>query len=476
MRLSQIERIAPLSPVQQGLLFHLLAEPHAEMYVEHAIVRLDGPLDVDLFRRAWQFLIVRHDALRAAFLWRGLERPVQIFYRDVAIAVDEGITCNAGEIERWTHDRAREHARLAGDLSHPPLMWMALARVSATEHHVVWSIHHLIHDAWSLSILLNELMAVYAALARDRSPQLPQAGSYADFVGSMSNSVTRSSPGAERFWRQTLDRYTPPVAMTIDESIASRAASRHERIRRTLSLDENAQIEQRARETGVTLNTYAVAAWALALADRDDCRDIVFGTTTAGRPSAFPLIDRTVGVFINTLPFRARLDSQGMVSAWLLALQRRQLEMLEHEGTPLADISGWMAYPRQRPLFEAILVCQNALERFDGRTMADVRIGSVSSIGHPHYPLMCRVTPSSLASPTLIEIVFDTARVDGRIAERLIARVHQAFRLLPLSGDSPLGDLLQTPVRAAASVAAALAGARRKPVARIARAEGEVAS
>jgi non-ribosomal peptide synthetase component F len=208
---------------------------------------------------------------------------------------------------------------------------------------------------------------------------------------------------------------------------------------------------------------------------------VLFGAAVSGRPAAYPAVDRTVGVFINTLPFRVRLDVALCVDRWLHGLQQQQLEMLEHETTPLSEISAWAGCSRRRPLFESILVCQNALEGFEGRGMGPVRIGAVRSTGHPHYPLMFRITPGA---SMLLEIVFDSARIDRASAELMLEQACTALRLLPRTGQTTVGDLMRMLADARAdldvtrrdALTARLGQTRRAPVARLDQLSGDVQS
>jgi hypothetical protein len=453
---NQIVAITTLSPIQQGLLFHVLAAPEDGLYVEQALCRLDGDLDVAAFRQTWSFLIGRHAALRTAVLWRGLEQPAQVLYRDVPfdLPYDDLTGAPDTEIDRWDQERLREGRRIGLDLSRPPLMRLGLARTGARQHRLVWSVHHLIHDAWSLSILLNELLSVYEAFTRGRAPALAPAGSYVDFVKWLKH---QDSSEAASFWRADLEDAVIPPPFPNRRVPEDTACS--QRLAVALDADTQEALDAAGRAAGLTLNTSLVAAWALVLAP-PGASEALFGATVSGRPITYPDIDNTVGVFINTLPFRVRLRRDLTVRAWLRELQRHQHRMLDHQSTPLADLKALADVSRERPLFESILVCQNALEQFTGRTMGDVEIAAVSSIGHPHYPLMCRITPGR---PMLVEIVFDARRVDPAAADAYLARMCATLAHLPDAMDLPLDDLrrlLTASPREAAQAQRQNAGAR----------------
>jgi hypothetical protein len=441
---ASIAAITPLSPIQEGLLFHALAEPTPGLYTEQAVCELQGPLDVEAFRRAWSFLVARHDALRAAFVWKGVTRPVQVFSR--AITLDVPCESLMGEPDRGIAARIDTHLRegreIACDLSRPPLMRVAVLRTAADRHLAIWTIHHLVHDAWALSILLRELLAVYATFARNgaaAAPALPDAGSYADFIGWLGR--TRAS-GDAAFWRSELAGlrgHTAPRPLPGDGT-GSPSADPFDRV--AVELDDVAAraIDACARHEGLTLNTLAIGAWGLTLAQDEQGADVLFGVTTSGRSAAYPGVEQIVGPFINTLPFRIAFNEAEAadVRTWLRGQQHRQLALVQHEADPIREIRAWADLPSQGPLFESLVVCQNALERFEGRRMGDVEIVGVRSSGHPHYPLMCRITPGP---PVLVEIVFDGRRLARAVAADLLDDVTQRLASLPVSLDRPLREL-----------------------------------
>jgi hypothetical protein len=444
MKRAHIAAITPLSPVQEGLLFHALADPTPGLYTEQAICQIEGPLDDQAFRSAWSYLLARHDALRAGFVWRGVTRPTQIFYREVTTPMVAADLCDASAeaVQAWTAERLRDGRRMVDTLSHPPLLRIALARIATREWRVILSIHHLIHDAWSLSVLLNEHIVAYEAFVRGRTPELRPVGAFADFV---SWQLRRRTAGLAEFWCAELEGFTSthasshqPAGSNPSDRCVTDDAAPFDRIAACVDEDTAQALAACAAHHGITLSSVATAAWMLVMLDRSS--PDVFGVTTAGRPAEYAGVEQLVGVFITTLPFRARLAGDVPVASWLETVQRRQLAIVQHDAASPADIRGWLRLPADAPLFESILVCQNALERFEGRPMGAATITEVRSTGHPHYPLMCRVTPG--AAP-LCEIVFDTRRVPRAAAEDRLAQVLALLRWLPASLDTPVSELQQ---------------------------------
>ncbi len=151
-----IENIYPLSPMQQGMLFHTLLAPEAAHYFEQVSYRLEGELDAEAMRGAWQRVVDRHEALRTGFLWEDLDEPLQVVLGKVKLPFTvEDWRALSEPVQRQRLDAFLQADRRAGfDLNVPPLMRIALLRVSNEAWEVVWSHHHLLLDGWSAGYVM----------------------------------------------------------------------------------------------------------------------------------------------------------------------------------------------------------------------------------------------------------------------------------------------------------------------------------
>lgn len=172
MNTSGLQDILPLSPLQEGLLFHRLYSGDApDVYAVQLVVELTGDLSVPALKRAAQALLARHPGLRAAFRHEGLSRPVQLIPRQVPLPWQEYDLAGVPDAER---DRRLEELLRADryehfDLATPPLVRFLCIRVARDRHVFVMSNHHLLLDGWSLPIVLRDLVALYATGATTRS-------------------------------------------------------------------------------------------------------------------------------------------------------------------------------------------------------------------------------------------------------------------------------------------------------------------
>src|SRR5438874_1094929 len=179
-----VEDIYPLSPMQQGMLFHTLQAPKSGMYFEQLSGVLGGDLQVAGFEWAWQQVLKRHPSLRTTFLWEGLDEPLQVVRKRVELPWIQ---------EDWRglslhEQQGRFEAFLEADLGRgfelgqAPLMRCALLRVTEANYYFVWSRHHLLLDGWSLPLVLKEVLAYYEAYCRGRELRLASPRPYRDYI------------------------------------------------------------------------------------------------------------------------------------------------------------------------------------------------------------------------------------------------------------------------------------------------------
>ncbi|HSL81184.1 MAG TPA: condensation domain-containing protein, partial [Thermoanaerobaculia bacterium] len=343
--------VVALSPVQEGLLFHTLYQPGSGVYVTHAHWTLRGDLDVAALRKAWQHVVDRHPALRSAFAWERLRRPVQVILREVDVAWREHDWRHAGAREERFEALLRADRAEGFQVDRPPLMRLHLLWLENDLHRLVWTFHHLALDGWSVHLIFREVVACYGAFRRGGRPPLAEARSYRDYIAWLKG---RDLSRAESFWRRALDGWRRPVPLPgALEQAPPETPVEGSRVRRSLALapETGDALRALARAHRLTLNSVAQGAWGLLLAAHADSRrDVVFGTVTSGRPESLQGVESMVGVFINTLPVRLAVDPAAVLIEWLRDLQERQVEMREFEYTPLVEIQGWTKVPRGQPL------------------------------------------------------------------------------------------------------------------------------
>src|SRR5581483_3085972 len=357
---ARIEAIYPLSPLQEGMLFHRLYAPESEVYFEQVGYGVRGSLDGKAWRGAWEQVVQQHAILRTLFVWEHLERPLQVVRSQVRVPSEEHDwrACSPEEqaerLEQWKRaDRARGFV-----LGQAPLLRMALHHLSDERVHVGWSFHHLLLDGWSVASVVGEVFACYQAIKQGSRLALPARRSYGDYLIWLQQQALTQ---AEGYWRAQLRGFSAPTPLGVDRPgyPQQESSDNYHNYSLLLSATTTAGLQRLAREQQVTLNTLVQGAWALLLARYSGQDDVVFGATVSGRPAGLAGVEEMVGLFINTLPVRVQVCAEQRLIPWLQQLQEQQAEARQYEYSPLTQVQGWSEVPRGQPLFESLLVFEN---------------------------------------------------------------------------------------------------------------------
>ncbi|GGX02680.1 non-ribosomal peptide synthetase [Streptomyces lomondensis] len=439
---SLVEDVLPLSPLQQGLLFHALFDEGAQdVYTMQSLVEIEGPLRPELLRTAAEELFARHANLRSAFLHEDdMDEPVQVVLKQVPVNWREADAADEAEVERLvTADAA---ARF--ELTDPPLLRLTLVDRGGDRRLLVLTNHHLLLDGWSVPLLVRELLQLYAAqLAPGRSAPLPAVRPYRDFLAWL---ASRDREASGRAWRQALAGAAPTLLAPAAAGLVPVPPELH-----TLRLSEEltAGVRRTARDLGVTVNTVVQGLWALLLARLTGRDDVVFGATVAGRPAELAGVESMIGLFINTVPVRLSVPLGEPAAAFLRRVQDEQSRLMDHQYLGLTEIQRLAG---TGDLFDTLLVFENypidqdAVARAEAE--AGLRILDVKGSGATHYPLTLAV----LAEQRLgVVFEFRPDCYDRATVERLAGRFERLVRAVVAAPATPLAalDVLAPEERAA---------------------------
>ncbi len=359
----QIGDLYPLSPMQAGMLFHALYDPGSGEYVEQSLSELPADLNLDALKRAWDLLVERHPILRTCFLWSGLDAPLQMVRQRVELPwqVHDWSALDPEAAEEALERYLEEDRTRGFDLSRAPLLRFALFRFPDGASWLLWTSHHISLDGWSQARLKSELQALYDAASQAPGMEVVPLEPVRPFRHYIEWLQQQDLTRAEAFWRATLRGFTTPTPLVVCEPLDEDADEDKVYLEQQIDLTaaESASIEALARQAAVTSNTAAQGAWALLLSRYSGEEDVLFGATVAGRPADLAGVERMVGLFINTLPVRIRVEPSASVSLWLKRVQRQQIDAREFEHAPLVQIQGWSETRRGTPLFDSLLVFEN---------------------------------------------------------------------------------------------------------------------
>ncbi|GHJ41201.1 non-ribosomal peptide synthetase [Streptomyces sp. TS71-3] len=425
---ARVEDVLPLSPMQEGMLFHAWYDRGAmDVYTGRTTIALDGSLDAARLRTAADALLARHANLRAAFRTQRSGRPVQVVRS--AVAADWRTTDLSALMPR---EREEAFARIQADggderfdLMRPPLVRFHLVTLGARDHRLVITSHHLLWDGWSAPVLVRELFQLYGS-GGDRAA-LPRVHPYRDYLAWLAR---QDAEAAREAWRAALEGLDEPA--TLAAGAWQGTAERPEQFVLRLSEEETAALTTAARACGVTVSTALQCLWAVLLGALTGRRDVVLGATVSGRDAQIPGIESMVGLFINTLPVRVRLRPDEPLADLLARVQSEQSALLDHRHLGLAEIQRAAGHPA---LFDTLLVFESYPIDDDGIARAldpaGLRMTGVQVRDATHYPLTLTALPGTRLTLTFGHrpTVLDRPAV-AALAERLT-------RLIRTLGEDP---------------------------------------
>ena len=439
-----IEDVYPLSPLQQGMLFHSLLHEDSGVYLMQDRYRIGGAIDETAFLEAWRQVVALHPSLRASFQWKTQKQPVQVIHREVKVPLDTLDLRELAPHEQQARIRAllEEEQKVGFNLSKPPLIRFRLVRLADEAYEFIRSFHHILMDAWCISLVTVDFLKVYEALCNQRTPQISSPRPFRDYI----QWLQRQDAGkAEQFWRDQLQGLNAPTPLTVDNGVT------RDRYTDAVLVDDqlihlDAQHTQAlasfCRSRRITPNTFFQGVWSLLLARYSGQRDVVFGVTVAGRPAELTGVAEMIGLFINTLPLRVNVDPEARLGDWLSDLQALNVQMRDFEHTPLTDIQGWSDFPRGETLFDSILVFENAPideQILDGGFQFSLD-GMDHSV-HTHYGLTVVILPGEQLG---IRVSYDRERFTAETVQRLLGHLASLVHGMLAAPEAPLGsfDLL----------------------------------
>ncbi|WP_406278240.1 amino acid adenylation domain-containing protein [Embleya sp. NBC_00896] len=436
MSAHNVEDVYGLSPLQFGMLFHSLEDSsETRPYMVQMTEEVHGHFDVDCFRGAWQRLVERHSILRSAFVWEGVSEPVQVVQRTAELPFSSRNWCGYTAYAQETRlkEFLAEDWKRGFDLSEAPLVRVTVIRMAEERHVVVWSFHHILMDGWSVQILQKELFSIYRGLLAGTAVELAPATPYRRYIEWLNS---RQSSDSKAFWTDYLDGITEPTDLHVDRVTGDSGVGEIE-IHADAELFSTARAYARAQR--ITMNTLVQGLWAILLSRYSGNDDVLFGSTISGRSIAMPDIESMMGLFINTLPVRGRVDGDAKVSGWLRALQDEQLDMRQWEYCHLVDVREYSGIPRGEPLFRSILVFENypvvqeASDFPEGMTRR--MVGCVERTGYP------MTLVASAGSVLEFRFVYDRSMFDDATMARLAGHFQALLAAVVASPDARLSEL-----------------------------------
>ncbi|MEV7358417.1 amino acid adenylation domain-containing protein [Kitasatospora sp. NPDC091276] len=441
--MNDIEDIYPLSPTQEGMLFHSTTSPEHGLYVELTTFRVRGELDLTELGAAWQRAIARHPVLRTAFVRERIRTPHQVVLpkADLPIEFRDLSGLDGPARERAVAEELEQRARERFDLARPPLMRLLVLRLP-DEHLVVWTYHHLLLDGWSAALLLAEVTAGLSGDAAE-PPAPPAFREYIAWLGRQEAERDRA------FWTGYLAGYREPATLSLPGvRPGAKPSGDFRTVRAELPAETVTALRRLAAGRATTLSSLVEAAWAGTVARHSGRDDVVVGVTVSGRPVDLHRADQMLGMFINTVPVRVRIDRELPGDEWLARHAATRHPLLDHQHTPLTDIQRWADTAPGVPLFDTVVVVENYPDRTEAvLSHGAVTVSDVRYETRTNYPVTLVVRA---AAEMQLQAVVDAGRITPEETGALLDHVVAVLTRIAAQPGRPVRELLAVPEAARA--------------------------
>jgi len=452
-----IADLYPLSPMQTGIVFHSLLGRQPGAYVNQLRVDIDH-LDCARFEAAWSAATARHEILRTGFLpfddaprqWVARHIATPFALEDWRDANDSGAALLAQRIDGF----AAAQVAQGFDLAQAPLWRVVLLRTGPLRHHFIWTFHHALLDGWSAAQLLAEVLAAY-----EGRPAAAPPGRYRQFIAWLAE---RSPEASAAWWREQTAALDGPTLLSNALPEAQHADAAHATSYGSSLLEWDsaraAALLRFAKAQHVTPNTLVQAAWLVLLQRYTGQRTVSFGATVAGRPEALAGADRTLGLFINTIPVIGAPEPSSTVAAWLEQVQRQGIAAREHEHVALYDIQRWARIEGGQALFDSIVVFENypVDEILSASATRELQFSGLRNEDRTSYPLTLSVAQGQAGRPGQhdaqaagetfrIEFAYAREMFDAAQIERLTAHLAALLDAFVADPSALLGSIEMLP-------------------------------
>ncbi|WP_075342503.1 non-ribosomal peptide synthetase [Tenacibaculum agarivorans] len=340
--------ILPLSPVQEGILFHYLYSKNSGEYFQQTELSVTGVLDVSVMKQAFKLMVQEHEALRIVFRWENLKKPLQVILKnyepDLRFIKDQNNS---------TYIRI-EDAKEGINIETAPYRMLFISH-SEKLHTFIFSFHHILFDGWSFGVLLKELLQKYHLLLEGNSilPNTVTRGVIKKYLGILQKQPTEKKVA---FWRGKLSTYSSSLSLPYMEALKNEGTEKYAQALTEGLMDK---IRLCAKEYKVSSASIFYAAWAILLYKASEDAAITFGTTTSGRTDEIPNIEQAIGLFINTLPFHLVIDDNQSIADFLVSVHNYNLNVREYEFTSLQEIKSSLDKETNTALFNSLCVIEN---------------------------------------------------------------------------------------------------------------------
>ncbi len=333
-----------------------LGDDASRAYHQSFSVRIGGPFDVPSMERAMQRVVNRHEALRVTFSPDGERQLVHPSVR-IEVPLADFSALDAGEREARVAEWLEAEVGRPFDLVRGPVVRAAILRLAEESHLLVMTIHHIVTDGWSNSVVQGELAAVYAAECQGQTLALPEPMQFGEYVARQAPEVSAEVSAAERYWLSRFADAVPVLDLPVDRTRPAQKTFASARDSFPIDAALYGELKRLSARRGSTMLMTLLAAYNVLLRRLSGQEDFIVGLHLAGQLSEGA--QSLVGHCVNLLPLRTQVADDSTFADYLSEVKRAVLEAHRHQNYPLNRLLRKLNLPRDPSRLPLITVTFN---------------------------------------------------------------------------------------------------------------------
>jgi amino acid adenylation domain-containing protein/non-ribosomal peptide synthase protein (TIGR01720 family) len=394
---NNISKIYNLSPMQEGMLFHYLLDPRQQAYLVQLVFLLEGEMDAALCKKSYQQLVDQYDVFRTALVYKDIKQPRQVVLEQRETVFNYHDITNAADISKSLENiKSKDHQR-GFHLSDDPLIRFNLIKTHQDKYTLIITFHHIIMDGWSTNLLMKDFITIYQRLKNNQPWEPGVVYPYLDYIKWLGE---QDISAARRYWQDYLQGFDQVTRIPVHEPHRVINNGENESREHMVVIDKDIyrSLSALALQWNVTLNNVLQAVWCVILQRYTGADDIMFGNVTSGRNMSLPGIDRIIGLFINTIPMRIKIDDQQSAAQIAGQLQENLMESQTYGILSLGEVQGYTAVEGQA--LEHLYIYENypvdqEIRSSQLASSAGFKIAKRYSIEKTNYHLNLMIIPRS---------------------------------------------------------------------------------
>lgn len=431
----EVERIYPLTAMQEGMLFHEIAGDKDTAYIVQSVYRTGKNFRPEYMERISKLLGTKHEMLRTSIMYKRVREPRQVLLKKRDIEYQYIDMRNVDDLEEKLTSYSKADIKRGFNLEEDSLLRISVIRCKEGEYRIYMCFHHIIMDGWCMSLLMNDIAQLYGQMLEGKEDQVILANmecvtGYEKYVR---NQKKKDLKEGLKYWNEVLEGYEEQ-AMIKPEGIAEPTEEEVSIVTRRISKEDTETLEQIRRVHGITINTVIEAAWGILLQKYNNVKDVVYGKVVSGREEKIENVERMLGLFINTIPIRVELKSGESVVELLKRLQEQALKSMEYSYCPLAEIQKRSDLGSE--LIQSVFAFENYYEEDSWNDQLGLEIESARE--QTNYPLSVTVYEQE---GLVLNLYYDTQKYVREEAERILKHFEVVIRQLSMNPEEEVDKL-----------------------------------